>query len=316
MPAGGGVADARHMNNVLNPEELDLNRSRRMSQRQRAALAREAKGCAVAAVLPAALLAWHVRFGPGLNLFAALIALATVLAAARFAKLSAAALSGRVAEIDGQVGKRIERDDESTSHWLLVGKTRFPVSADEFWRLPEGGPYRVWFSPLAKTVLNAAPLPGWEESPNPECQTWSQVLSPTPAEEPRPPDGFDLKQEASGAWVLGVGVRQWRFRSGELLTRSALAWDASWVRLANPRLRVTEQRVADAVEATLSVASATGTHSIASKAVAAPAGEGTPPLRLGRFMAARTGLPLEVTSAREPARDRKPGWTISFGGGD
>jgi hypothetical protein len=225
-------------------------------------------------------------------------------------------MNGRVAEIDGHIAKRFERDDDSTKHWLLVGKTRFAVSADEFLRLPEGGPYRVWFSPLSKAILNAAPLPGWEESRNPEYRTWSEVVSPTPADEPRPPEGFDVKQDASGAWVLGVGVRQWRFRSGELMTRSTLAWKADWVRLVNPRLRVSEERVADDVEATLSVVSATGRRSIASKSVKAPAAERTPPLRLGRFMAARTGLPLDVTRGPERAEDRRPGWSISFGGGD
>jgi hypothetical protein len=48
-----------------------------------------------------------------------------------------------------------------TKYELLVGGQRLLVSKTAQSFIPEGGPYRVFFAPLSRTVVNIEAMPGW-----------------------------------------------------------------------------------------------------------------------------------------------------------
>jgi hypothetical protein len=314
MAGRPGPTEAGDMENILNPVELELNRSGRISARQRRHLWRQAIPAAVATAGMAAMAIGGLLQGFDVG-FAVFALVPLVFSTFAFARRALAACQGGVSSVDGWLEKRMERDQEDgTSYWFLMEGGKFSVGAGEFWRLPEGGPYRLWFSSLTRSVLNVAPLAGWQPAPVPAHSTSSEVLSISPAEEPRPPVAYDLRPAAQGGWLFGVELRQWWFRPGELMTRTTLARDRGWTRLAHPRLRVDEERMGGEVQTTLQVSSDGGTRQIGSATSEPVAGASTPLLQLGRFMAAQTGLPLEVHEQRAFAEPRKRQWKIEIGG--
>jgi hypothetical protein len=312
MAGQPGPIEAGDMENILNPAELGLNRSGRISARQRRHLWRQAIPTAVATVVTGVMAVGGVAQGLDSG-FAVLAVVPLVFATFALARRALAACLGGVSSVDGWLEKRMDRDPEDgTSYWLLIEGRKYSVGPGEFWRMSEGGPYRLWFSRFTRSVLNIAPLAGWQPAPVPAHSTSSEVLSISPAEEPRPPVAYNMRPAPQGGWLIGVGLQWWWFRSGELMTRTAPA--RGWTRLTHPRLRVDEERMGGEVQTTLQVSSDGGTRQIGSGCSEQVAGVATPLLQLGRFMAAQTGFSLEVHERRAPAEPRKRQWKIEIGG--
>lgn len=310
MAGPASSTEAGAMENILNPVDLELNRSGRISARQRKHLWRQVIGPAAVVLVAAPMAIGGVL---AFNIAAAVPALMVVLSIYDCARRTLDACLGEVSSADGTLDKRIERDSEDgPSYWLLLGGRKYSVQGDEFWKLCEGGPYRLWFSRWTRTVLNVAPLAGWQPSPQPGHATRFGVMSISPSEEPRPPVAYDLRPAPDGGWIFGVGLRQWWFRSGEVMTRPVLTRNGGWTRLAHPRLRVDEARVGDEAQTTLRVFSDGGTRQIGSASLETVAGASTPLLQLGRFMAAHTGLPLEARETIAPADPRRHRWNFEI----
>jgi hypothetical protein len=289
------------MENILHPDELDLNRSGSWSPRQRRKLVSRAIGLGIFEFVGILVVAAGIIAGDGGYVLAASFGLSVILAGIELTKAVLDLRGGGVSSVDGLLQKEIDRDDDGVTYRFLLGGRTFSVTAEEFWKVVEGGPYRIWFSPRTKRILNTAPLPGWQKAPGLEWTTSSEVLSIGPAEEPRPPDApFALRQSLSGGWLVGVGLRDWWFRRGELMCRWGIS--SQYTRLADPRLRIDERYRGEQVDTSLQVVSARGAQTVGSATSRPAPGEATPLVQLGRFMAAQTGFPLQVNRMRERSR--------------